>query len=119
MVLEMKRLHLASLQGVDALAELDLSPADIGLVINTHLHFDHCGQNAVFKHAPFYVQRAELNRMRRDSADLYEWYAAPAGDDLPAGQASDVEAWRESVRRIRSLRPGTVHFCHHTDLVHS
>ena len=117
MALEIKRLHLASLQGVDgrrwpvhgfvvthpdgavlvdtgvggpqhvlddwrvvnrsvadALAELDLSPADIGLVINTHLHFDHCGQNAVFKHAPFYVQRAELNRMRRDSADLYEWF---------------------------------------------
>ena len=44
----------------DALAELDLSPADIGLVINTHLHFDHCGQNAVFRHAPVYVQRAEL-----------------------------------------------------------
>jgi glyoxylase-like metal-dependent hydrolase (beta-lactamase superfamily II) len=161
----------------DALAELDMSPADIGLVINTHLHFDHCGQNAVFRHAPIYVQRAELSRMRRDSADLYEWfgfmdarfelldgdaevlpgleviatpghteghqcvvvrgsdaefdlligdaaytprqYAAPAGDNLPPGQASDVEAWRESVRRIRSLRPGTVHFCHHTDLVHS
>jgi glyoxylase-like metal-dependent hydrolase (beta-lactamase superfamily II) len=65
MALEIKRLHLASLQGVggpqhalddwrvvnrsaaDALAELDLSPADTGLVINTHLHFDHCGQNAV------------------------------------------------------------------------
>jgi glyoxylase-like metal-dependent hydrolase (beta-lactamase superfamily II) len=162
----------------DALAELDLSPADIGLVINTHLHFDHCGQNAVFKHAPFYVQRAELNRMRREATELYEWfgfmnarfelldgdaevlpgleviatpghteghqcvvvrrdgggfdlligdaaytprqYAEPALDaaDLPEGQASDVGAWRESVRRIRSLRPGTVHFCHHTDLVH-
>ena len=25
----------------------------------------------------------------------------------PPGQASDVAAWRESVRRIRSLRPGT------------
>ena len=117
MALEIKRLHLASLQGVDggrwpvhgfvvthpggavlvdtgvggpqhvlddwrvvnrsvadALAELDMSPADIGLVINTHLHFDHCGQNAVFKHAPFYVQRAELNRMRRESAELYEWF---------------------------------------------
>jgi N-acyl homoserine lactone hydrolase len=36
----------------DALAALDLTPSDIGLVINTHLHFDHCGQNAVFTHAP-------------------------------------------------------------------
>ena len=58
----------------DALAELDLSPADIGLVINTHLHFDHCGQNAVFKHAPFYVQRAELDRARREAPELRDWF---------------------------------------------
>ncbi len=41
----------------DALAGLGMSPADIGLVINTHLHFDHCGQNAVFPHAAVYVQQ--------------------------------------------------------------
>ena len=58
----------------DALADYDMSPADIGLVINTHLHFDHCGQNAVFKHAPAYVQRAELGRTRREAAELYEWF---------------------------------------------
>jgi N-acyl homoserine lactone hydrolase len=58
----------------DALADLDMSPADIGLVINTHLHFDHCGQNAVFKHAPFYVQRAELDRMRREAGELHDWF---------------------------------------------
>src|SRR5262249_38306472 len=51
----------------DALAGLGLVPGDIDLVINTHLHFDHCGQNAVFKHAAFYVQRAELDRCRRES----------------------------------------------------
>src|ERR1700753_3008909 len=58
----------------DALAELDMSPADIGLGLHTHLHFDPCGQTAVFKHAPFYVQRAELSRMRRESSELYEWF---------------------------------------------
>jgi N-acyl homoserine lactone hydrolase len=58
----------------DALAELDMSPADIGLVINTHLHFDHCGQNAVFGHAPFYVQRSELDRARRESPELSGWF---------------------------------------------
>jgi N-acyl homoserine lactone hydrolase len=58
----------------DALAELDMSPADISLVINTHLHFDHCGQNPVFRHAPFYVQRAELDRARRESPDLSGWF---------------------------------------------
>jgi N-acyl homoserine lactone hydrolase len=57
----------------DALAEHDLSPADVKIVINSHLHFDHCGQNAVFKHAPFYVQRKELERARNDG-DTIEWF---------------------------------------------
>jgi N-acyl homoserine lactone hydrolase len=208
--LEIKRLHLASLQGIDggqwpvhgfvvthpggavlvdtgvggpphvlddwrvvnrsvadALADLDMSPADIGLVINTHLHFDHCGQNAVFKHAPAYVQRTELLRAQREQPELCDWfgfmnarfelldgdaevlpgleviatpghteghqcvvvrggdgefdlligdaaytprqYADPARDKLPAGQASDIPVWRDSVRRIRSLHPDRVH----------
>ena len=58
----------------DALAELDMTPGDIGLVINTHLHFDHCGQNAVFPHAPCYVQRAELDRAKREARELYDWF---------------------------------------------
>jgi N-acyl homoserine lactone hydrolase len=57
-----------------ALDELGMTPGDIGLVINTHLHFDHCGQNAVFKHAAFYVQRAELDRARRESPQLTDWF---------------------------------------------
>jgi N-acyl homoserine lactone hydrolase len=158
----------------DALAGLDLSPADIGLVVNTHLHFDHCGQNAVFKHAPFYVQRAELDRARRESPALRDWfefagarfelldgdteilpglrviatpghtaghqcvvvgdgaadlligdaaytprvYTDPDAGQIPDGQASDRDAWRDSLRRIQALDPDRVHFCHHTDVVH-
>ena len=58
----------------DALAEHDLAPIDVKIVINTHLHFDHCGQNAVFKHAPFYVQRTELERARREEKRTSEWF---------------------------------------------
>src|SRR5580658_5291036 len=54
----------------DALGELDLTPGDVSLVINTHLHFDHCGQNSVFPHAPCYVQRAELARSKREEPGL-------------------------------------------------
>jgi N-acyl homoserine lactone hydrolase len=57
----------------DALAEHDLSPADVKIVINSHLHFDHCGQNAVFRHAPFYIQRSELARARREG-EMTEWF---------------------------------------------
>src|SRR6202035_576981 len=61
-------------RAADALAEHDLSPADVRIVINTHLHFDHCGQNAVFKHAPFYIQRPELERARREETLTSEWF---------------------------------------------
>jgi N-acyl homoserine lactone hydrolase len=158
-----------------ALADLDMTPGDIGLVINTHLHFDHCGQNAVFPHAACYVQRTELLRAERESPELYAWfdfmnarfelldgdaevlpglsviatpghtvghqsvlvqsaddagdlligdaaytprqYAGPPDAGLPAGQASDPQAWRASLDRIRAVAPERVHFCHHTDIV--
>ncbi len=58
----------------EALAEHDLSPADIRWVINTHLHWDHCGQNAVFPHAPFYVQRHEYMRANRPQYSVMEWF---------------------------------------------
>lgn len=66
--------RVVNTSAADALAELDMTPGDITLVINTHLHFDHCGQNAVFKHAAFHVQRTELDRARRQSPDLADWF---------------------------------------------
>ena len=31
------------------------------MVVNTHLHFDHCGGNHLFAGRPIYVQRPELD----------------------------------------------------------
>ena len=79
----------------DALAEHDLSPADVRIVVNTHLHFDHCGQNAVFKHAPFYIQRRELERARRDETLTAEWFDfAGARFELMDGDAEVAEGVR-------------------------
>jgi len=48
-------------QGLRAqLQKYGLKPGDIDIVINTHLHFDHCGNNASFPSAKFYVQGDEL-----------------------------------------------------------
>ena len=38
----------------------DLKPEDIDVVVNTHLHFDHCGNNRLFKRARFLVQADEF-----------------------------------------------------------
>ena len=37
----------------------DAIPREILRVINTHLHFDHCGGNRLFPGVPIHVQRAE------------------------------------------------------------
>ncbi len=42
------------------LARFQTTPADIPIVINTHLHVDHCGGNWQFKNARFLVQKKEL-----------------------------------------------------------
>jgi N-acyl homoserine lactone hydrolase len=60
----------------DALADHDLSPIDVRLVINTHLHFDHCGQNPAFAHAPLMVQRTEHERTLRERDEVTEWIEA-------------------------------------------
>ena len=79
----------------DALAEHDLSPADVRIVINSHLHFDHCGQNAVFKHAPFYIQRVELDRARREKSPTSEWFDfAGARFELMDGDAQIADGVR-------------------------
>src|SRR5437899_5668028 len=78
----------------DALAEHDLSPADVKIVINSHLHFDHCGQNAVFKQAPFYIQRSELERAREDG-ETVEWFDfAGARFELLDGDAQIADGVR-------------------------
>jgi N-acyl homoserine lactone hydrolase len=43
------------------LAALGLRSADVTDVINTHLHFDHAGNNDAFPHATFFVQRAQYD----------------------------------------------------------
>ena len=46
-----------------------------------------------------------------------EQYRAVPGDDLPEGQARDLDAWWASLERVKSATPDRVHFCHHTDVL--
>ncbi|MBV8052393.1 MAG: MBL fold metallo-hydrolase [Acidobacteriaceae bacterium] len=59
---------------LDNLSAAGFSPDDFDIVINTHLHFDHCGWNtirkgdkfvATFPNAKYYVQEGEWQHGRR------------------------------------------------------
>jgi N-acyl homoserine lactone hydrolase len=110
-----KEWKIVNRQASDALAEHDLSPADVKIVINSHLHFDHCGQNAVFKHAPFYIQRSELARAREEDTTTVQWFDfAGARYELLDGDAEIAEefAWSpppdtRSATRASSSTPAT------------
>ena len=59
-------------------SEQDVDLAGIDMVVNTHLHFDHCGGNHLFAGTPIYVQRRELDDARsQDDYTIREWVDAP------------------------------------------
>lgn len=58
------------------LAALGVRREDVGLVINSHLHWDHCGGNRLFPHCPIVVQRAELRFARAPSGPVQGGYMA-------------------------------------------
>jgi glyoxylase-like metal-dependent hydrolase (beta-lactamase superfamily II) len=76
---------------LDNLHDAGLAPEDIDIVINTHLHFDHCGWNTVrrgdqmvatFPKAKYYVQQKEWEhgrlQLERDAVS----YMSPNYDPL-------------------------------------
>ncbi|MFQ6060191.1 MAG: N-acyl homoserine lactonase family protein [Thermoplasmata archaeon] len=50
---------------VSSLKENDFSVDDISLVISTHLHLDHIGNNTLFRNARFLAQRKEIEYSKR------------------------------------------------------
>jgi N-acyl homoserine lactone hydrolase len=69
----------------------DFNLASIDLVINTHLHFDHCGGNHQFTGKPIYVQRRELDDARsQDNYTIREWVDAPGVQYVPVDGELEV-----------------------------
>ena len=64
--------------------QADVDLAGIDVVVNTHLHFDHCGGNHLFAGRPIYVQRRELDDARtEDDYTIREWVDAPGVRYVP------------------------------------
>jgi N-acyl homoserine lactone hydrolase len=60
--------------------QTDFDLASIDIVVNTHLHYDHCGGNHLFAGKPIYVQRRELDDARAGGYTIDEWVDPPGVD---------------------------------------
>jgi N-acyl homoserine lactone hydrolase len=60
------------------LNEQNVDIGSIDLVVNTHLHFDHCGGNHLFAGTPIYVQTQELEDARnKPDYTISDWVDPP------------------------------------------
>jgi N-acyl homoserine lactone hydrolase len=83
---------------VDALAAEGLSPGDIDLVINCHLHADHAGGNVNFRGTRIVVQPAELEAASSDPD-----YTVPGDVDLADGRWDVLEGEHEPLDGVRVI----------------
>ncbi|MGH0035679.1 MAG: MBL fold metallo-hydrolase [Myxococcota bacterium] len=55
------------------LREAGVSLSEVTAVVNSHLHFDHCGNNPLFPGVPILVQEAELRASLAAGYTVPEW----------------------------------------------
>ena len=126
-----------------SLSAAGLTPNDIDIVINTHLHWDHCGWNTVpdasgratpfFPHAEYLSHRGEVEHGRRQwerdrisyVADNYEPLIASGqmrlieGDRAEVCAGVSVECFPGHTRHMMAvhLESGGEHACFISDLI--
>jgi glyoxylase-like metal-dependent hydrolase (beta-lactamase superfamily II) len=102
---------------IEQLAQRGLQPADIDIVIDTHLHFDHCGWNTrivdgqtvpTFPRAQYIVQKGELEHAKRPSErDRASYFPENFLPVEQAGQFRLLEGDAEVAPGVECLRvPG-------------
>lgn len=90
-------------QPARVLAAAGIDPAAVRIVVNTHLHWDHCSNNDLFPSARFVVQKRELHY----AVDPVEWHN-PAFERLPGIEAPWLKVWPriDTVDGCAALAPG-------------
>ena len=94
----------------EALGGIGLAPEDVAALVNTHLHFDHCGENALFPGVPVYVQRREYEAAREPLYTVADYV------DAPGLAYEQVDGEREIVEGVR-LIPTAGHTPGHQSVV--
>ena len=82
---------------VDALRAAGVAIGDVARIVNTHLHFDHCGQNRRFPAVAIHVQRDELGAASGSGYTVTEWF------DFPGAAYLSLDGDAEVARGVRAL----------------
>lgn len=100
----------------DRLKDYGLDPSEIDVVINTHLHFDHCGGNtriekdkivAAYPNAKYVVQRGEFEHAKHPNERDRASYMAENYEALPSAKLALLEADRAIAPGVELIRvPG-------------
>lgn len=94
------------------LAELGLAPDDIDLVVNSHLHPDHCGCNAFFRKATFLVHADERAAAQAPGSEAGGYLAADWDQPMPvdeiAGQRDVFADGRIVLVPLPGHTPGSI-----------
>ncbi len=92
---KMAQIYGQPAQLLDSLSVAGLAPEDIDIVINSHLHFDHCGWNTVrrngsvaptFPKAKYYAQEGEWKHAHENQRDGVSYFTANYDPLVESGQ---------------------------------
>jgi glyoxylase-like metal-dependent hydrolase (beta-lactamase superfamily II) len=138
---KLKTIYEPQEQLLNSLASTGIGPEDIDIVINSHLHFDHCGWNTVYKDsravatfpkAKYYVQRGEwehaCKQLERDRisymTDNYDPLIASGQMELISGDREitpgiSVEVYPGHTKNMQAviIRSGGQTACYISDLI--
>ncbi len=106
----MRRIYSHQPELLNSLAAAGVSPDEVDVVINTHLHFDHCGWNteqrgdriaATFPKARYYVQEGEWKHARLQlERDRISYLSANYDPLIESGQMTQLSGDQEIVPGI-------------------
>ncbi|MBQ6274599.1 MAG: N-acyl homoserine lactonase family protein [Oscillospiraceae bacterium] len=93
---------------VNALRKLGVEPEDVQIIVNTHLHWDHCWSNGCFPNAKIYVQKREIQFALCPIPTQYTYYESP--------QIGLRPSWLDGVERMEII-DGDYALCDGIDLL--
>ena len=90
------------------LARAGIDPDSVTHVVNSHLHFDHCGRNGPFPHAVTLVQAAGVGGRPAAARSTPTWVCRSTRSAAATSASSTVRSTSSATAPSRSCRrPGT------------